>query len=387
MPDSRPPAPRRHGELRLEPASGAGRRVRAPRRGSGARARGLGVLRRTAGAAARLAAASGILDLLERAGGDDPNLLRVLTYHRIAEPGDPSLYPGVWSATPRAFEGQLRELSARFRVISLPQALAALRGQAPLPPRALLVTFDDAYRDFAELAWPVLRSLGLPAVLFVPTAFPDRPERAFWWDRLHRAFASARREAPLASTAGPLVLRTPAERQRSFRRVRDLVKALPHRAAMELVEEVCGALEESPAQGLVLGWGALRALAREGVAVCAHTRSHPLLDRIDAAEVRAEVAGSLADLCRELGDAPPVLAYPDGRYGEAALRAAREAGIEVAFTTRRGVNDLRRADPLRLRRVPVTPRTSDSLLRAQLSRVAALAGPPRPAGAARRVWT
>jgi peptidoglycan/xylan/chitin deacetylase (PgdA/CDA1 family) len=269
------------------------------------------------------------------------------------------------------------ELSRRFRVISLAEAVAAVRTRSGLPPRALLITFDDAYRDFAEHAWPVLRGLGLPAVVFVPTAFPGEPGRAFWWDRLHRALLSTRREAPLASPAGELRLGSRAERERSFAHVRDRVKALPHRAAMELVEEVCGALEPSPAAGSVLGWDALRALAREGVTLCAHTRTHPLLDRIDAAQTRAEVAGALADLRREIGEALPVLAYPDGRYGPETLAAVRDAGIEVAFTTHRGINDLRTLDALQLRRVPVAPRSTDALLRVQLLGLAALAGPPR----------
>jgi peptidoglycan/xylan/chitin deacetylase (PgdA/CDA1 family) len=334
-------------------------------------------LRQIAAAAARVAAASRLLDLLERAGGEDPRILRVLTYHRIVEAGDATAYPGVVSTTPEGFERQLHELVSRFRVISLAEAVAALRGHSVLPPRALLLTFDDAYRDFAEHAWPRLRSQGLPVVLFVPTGFPDRPDRTFWWDRLHRAFASARREDPLRSAAGTLPLATPAARQRSFRRVLDRVKDLPHREAMELVARVCGALEPSPAEGSVLGWDGLRTLAREGVTLCAHTRHHPLLDRIRPDEVRAEVAGSLADLRREIGAAPPVLAYPGGRYARATLRVVREAGIEVAFTTHRGVNDLRSVDPLQLRRVPVTLRATDALLRTQLLRVAALAGPPR----------
>ena len=136
---------------------------------------------------------------------------------------------------------------------------------------------------------------------------------------------------------------------------------------------MCGALEPSTSHGEVLGWDALRALARDGVALAAHTRSHALLDQIRGDEIRSEIAGSLADLRREIGAAPPVLAYPDGRYGREALRVAREVGVEVAFTTRRGVNDLRHTDPLQLRRVPVTLRTSESLLRAQLLGVTAAA--------------
>lgn len=333
-------------------------------------------LRRLVAAAAEAAAGSRVLDLLERSGGSDARVLRVLTYHRVIEPGDAPLYPGVLSATPSGFAAQMRAIAARFQVVPLAEVVTALRERSPLPPRALLISFDDAYRDFAEHAWPVLRSLGLPAVVFVPTGFPDRPERAFWWDRLYRAVISARRDEPLPSAAGRLHLHTPAERERSFRRVRDRVKALPHREAMELVARVCGTLEPSPLEGEVLGWDQLRTLAREGVSLCAHTRTHPLLDQIRGDEIRAEIAGSLADLRREIGAAPPVLAYPDGRYGREALRIARELGIEVAFTTRRGVNDLRNTDPLQLRRVPVTLRASDAVLRAQLLALTAMSTPP-----------
>jgi len=338
------------------------------------------VLRQAAAAMAQLAASSRLLDLLERSSGDDRQLLRVVTYHRILEPGDATAYPGVISTTPAGFGRQLRSLVSRFRVISLEEAVSALQGRSSLPPRALLLTFDDAYRDFAAHAWPVLRSHGLPAVLFVPTAFPGQPERTFWWDRLYRAFACARREEALPSAAGMLRLRTPAERLRSFRRVRDRVKALPHREAMELVARVCRALEPSPGEGAVLGWDELRALASEGVALCAHTRTHPLLDRVGPDEVRTEVAGSLADLRREVGAVQPVLAYPGGHYDRTALRIVRELGIEVAFTTHRGLNDLRSVDPLQLRRVPVGMRTTDALLRAQLLGVAVPAGPPGQAG-------
>lgn len=342
------------------------------------------ILRRAAAAAVQLAASSRLLDLLERSGGDDRRILRVVTYHRILEPGDAMAYPGVVSTTPDGFARQVRSLVSRFRVISLEEAVSALQGRSSLPPRALLFSFDDAYRDFAAHAWPVLRSHGVPAVLFVPTAFPGQPDRAFWWDRLYRAFARARGEQVLPSAAGRLRLRTPAERERSFRRVRDRVKQLPHREAMELVGRVCRALDPSPEEGAVLGWNELRALASEGVALCAHTRTHPLLDRIGPDEVRAEVEGSLADLRREIGTVQPALAYPGGHYDRTALRVVRELGIEAAFTTHRGLNDLRSADPLQLRRVPVGRKTSEAVLRAQLLGIAALAGPPRLEGPQRR---
>jgi peptidoglycan/xylan/chitin deacetylase (PgdA/CDA1 family) len=65
----------------------------------------------------------------------------------------------------------------------------------------------------------------------------------------------------------------------------------------------------------ILSWDMLRWLAREGVTLGAHTRSHPLLNRISLGEVRAEAAGSWRDLEREIGTALPILAHLEAETG------------------------------------------------------------------------
>ena len=130
----------------------------------------------------------------------------------------------------------------------------------------------------------------------------------------------------------------------------------------------------------VLGWDALRRLAAEGVALAPHTRTHPKLDRLADAELAGEVAGSLEDLRREIGDAVvPAFAYPAGGVSAAAAGAVAAAGYRMAFTTRRGANDLRTADPLRLSRINVGRRTKVLALRAQLALPARKAQAAAPA--------
>src|SRR5204862_6462518 len=65
----------------------------------------------------------------------------------------------------------LRELG--YTVVSLEQVLDHYVGGAALPPRAILVTFDDGYRDNLENAVPILRRHGYPAVIFVPIGYLD----------------------------------------------------------------------------------------------------------------------------------------------------------------------------------------------------------------------
>jgi peptidoglycan/xylan/chitin deacetylase (PgdA/CDA1 family) len=309
--------------------------------------------RRVQAAVARSRAFGRFVDVLERLVPPQPGRLTALTYHRVDEEGaSPQLYPGLLSATPDEFEAQMRHVKARCRPISLEELLAVRRQRAELPPRAVLVTFDDAYRDFAEHAWPTLRDLGLPVAVFVPTAFPDSEDRAFWWDRVWAA----------------LGVETPdhAARLARFRALRSEFARLTDDEVQAEVDRLTARLDGPGPPPCVLGWEALRSLAREGVQLAPHTRTHPRLDRGGRKEVRAELAGAREDLEREIGSAPPALSYPGGGHDPRIVEVAADLGFELGFTTARGGNDVRRADWLRLRRINVGRRLGHEAFRAQL---------------------
>jgi peptidoglycan/xylan/chitin deacetylase (PgdA/CDA1 family) len=327
-------------------------------------------------AVTRSAAFEGAVALAERLDGRTPGLLRVLTYHRVDRPeARPDLNPALISATPEAFASQMSWLARHYRVVALDEVVEAGRSGTPLPPRAVLVTFDDASVDFETEAWPVLSRLGLPATLFVPTAYPDHPERSFWWDRLYRCLGERGAPGEIATPIGRLVLGSAAAHARAYRALSQEVKRLPQDAAMALVEQVCRAcVGQADAQApgpAVLGWDALRRLAREGVSLAPHTRTHPLLHRIPADEAEREIAGSRADLVREIGAAPPVFAYPDGGYDVSTLDTLSRLGFELAFTTRRGINRRARmrgegTQRLELHRINVGRRVTPAVFRARL---------------------
>ena len=323
-------------------------------------------LRKLASTAARGADRTGFMRVLERTLGGRADRLAVLTYHRIAEPGlRPRFAPGTLSATPAEFSEQLEFLARHCRVLALEELLSLLRRDRTLPPRAVLLTFDDAYVDFEEHAWPALKRLGLPVTLFVPTGYPDHPERSFWWDRLFQAIVGSAATG-IRTPFGDLEWASFRDRVRCFRTLRESVKDLPHGAAMDLVGRICGELGDGESTPAILGWDALRTLAREGVSMGSHTRTHPMMDRIPLEDAREEIEGSIEDLNRELGSAAPAFAYPAGRLDDRVARILEESGVQLAFTTQPGVNEVRRSDRLRLRRVHVGARTGLAGLRAQL---------------------
>lgn len=295
-------------------------------------------------------------------------VLRVLTYHRVLDGSAAAgCNPSLVSATPAGFKEQVRHLARRYRVVSGEEVVSAYRDGGRLPNRAVLITFDDGYRDVGEVAWPILRRFGLPATVFVPTAFVDSSRR-FWWDRLYHAIQGTRAVSVDSTFRGPLPLHDMASRASTLRVLQAHVKSLPHVEAVELVDCIVKALgstgEPPPA---VLGWDDLRELSRDGMTLGAHTRTHPVLTRVPVEEARLEIRGCREDILRETGSLPSIFAYPFGAHDADVMAAARSEGVAVAVTCLDGHNEVGRDDPVRLCRTNITPRTTLPVFRFRLS--------------------
>ena len=118
--------------------------------------------------------ASFVVDVLERLVPGRRDILAVLTFHRVA-PLDAGAAPGLLSATPDGFADLLDALAKRHAIIGIEEVLRRAAGGPSLPPRSLLLTVDDAYRDFADHAWPRLRRARPAGRALRPDRLPRRP--------------------------------------------------------------------------------------------------------------------------------------------------------------------------------------------------------------------
>ncbi|GAA2344939.1 hypothetical protein GCM10010170_030810 [Dactylosporangium salmoneum] len=112
----------------------------------------------------------------------------VLGYHSISdERRDGTLR---WSVSPGDFDEQMALIRGRGSTpLTVSRYAAVLRGVAPLPPRPVLITFDDGFPDLAETALPVLRRYDLTATAYVITSRlgvtrPAGSDPALDWDGL-----------------------------------------------------------------------------------------------------------------------------------------------------------------------------------------------------------
>jgi peptidoglycan/xylan/chitin deacetylase (PgdA/CDA1 family) len=176
-----------------------------------------------------------------------------------------------------AFERQMAWLARlRFNVLRLEDAVRSLLAGEQLPPRAVVLTFDDGTRDLLTLGLPVLQRHGFPATAFVVTRAMG--ERIGWTER--------------PGIAGRQILTW---------------------------EE---ALQLEPL-----------------VTLEPHTRTHPSLPTLDDEQLHAEIAGSRTDLTERTGRSHAYFAYPYGHHDARVAAAAAEAGYTASVSVRWGLSD------------------------------------------------
>jgi peptidoglycan/xylan/chitin deacetylase (PgdA/CDA1 family) len=97
-------------------------------------------------------------------------------YHRVVEPPRGAAAP-TWNVAPSQFRKQLAGLLRRgYTPWPLRRVIETKAQGQTIPNRVFVVTFDDGQASVYHYAWPILRELGIPATLFLSTAYLDSPD-------------------------------------------------------------------------------------------------------------------------------------------------------------------------------------------------------------------
>lgn len=250
--------------------------------------------------------------------------LTVLAYHGVDDPA--------------SFRRQLDHLVAVARPVSLEEVVDALARRRPLPPRAVLVTFDDGHRSLLDAGLPLLRERGIPAVAFVVAGLLDT-RTPFWWTEVEQLLARGGR----AGTDDGL---TPAALVKRL-------KAAPDAERLAAIAELRRTASAPAPPAPQLRREELPLLEAAGIAVENHTWSHPCLPRCDDRKAAAEADDAHRALRQALGRPPRAFAYPNGDWDQRTERALAAAGYAAAFLFDHRVNPAVPRHPLRLSRVRV----------------------------------
>jgi peptidoglycan/xylan/chitin deacetylase (PgdA/CDA1 family) len=262
--------------------------------------------------------------------------LSILIFHRV-QPQPDALFPFEMHA--RAFLERMVWIRRWFNVLPLGEAVSRLSA-GTLPARALAITFDDGYADNFTVALPILRQLELPATFFIASGFTDGGR--MWNDTVIEAVRGASGQELDLSALG-LGVHSMASAQSRARALAEILPRLKYLAPELRLEQVAAIASLANARmpvDMMMTSAQLRGLAAAGMAIGAHTLTHPILTRLDEAAARREIADGRDVLESTIGQPVKLFAYPNGKpnadYAAAHVRIVRELGFSAAVSTAAG---------------------------------------------------
>ncbi|WP_239015430.1 polysaccharide deacetylase family protein [Archangium violaceum] len=285
----------------------------------------------------------------------------IVSYHRVVGDFTGELQrsiPGLLISQ-ETFRGHLEGLSAAgYEFASLGDALDVMAGRRTARRDLCVVTFDDGYRDVYRYGYPVLKEMGVPAIIYLPAALIGTNER-FHHDRLFHLLrlAQARGYQPLFDVmpkpATELLDTVLSGRKRLSAALDDFIGQYSSSTLAETIQ----VLEEKlgpgpdllPEQGDLMDWDEVRRMVKDGFEFGAHTLGHVVLTHEPIEVVEREVCESKALIEREAGITVRDFAYCNGWYSDDLIRILVRNGFRSAVTTEDMPNRIG-GDPFTLKR-------------------------------------
>lgn len=234
---------------------------------------------------------------------------RILMFH-----GTPRRHAG-------AFEREMRFLRRQFEVVPLGSLVGSLPSSAESLKRKVALTFDDGLRNNVQVAYPILKKLGLPATFFV---CPELIERKRWlWNHEARqrllAMAPALRHRLAHSVNAP----RDVEGFIGFMKERGVKQREDIEARIRAASSCFRPSEAEREEFDLADWDELRALDPQIITIGSHTLTHPILPSLSGADAEAEVGGSRRVLEEKMQRTVDLFAYPNGDQNPAVHECVR----------------------------------------------------------------
>lgn len=237
-------------------------------------------------------------------------IIPIFMYHHVNPNRDDMV-----TVSPDTFEAHLQHIRhAGYKTLSLDDVVSFLSEGGQAPEKSLVLTFDDGYLDNYIYAFPLLKRYGLKATIFAVTGWLDAAtEKGVDRDALLEEYK-----------------RKPATH-----------------------DEAKKAIERGDVHRIIMDWTMAREMQEAGVCeFYSHTLTHRNCDALGEDELKAELKGSRDAVERNLNRPCPYLCWPRGRFSQAAVATAKEAGYTGLLTTQLGVVK-KGEDPFTLKRIPI----------------------------------
>jgi len=303
--------------------------------------------------------------------------LTILAYHRIYDMGDEASFPfdpELISATPEQFKTQIEYVKRYFNVVSFNDVINHIDGKNPLPKRPIIITFDDGHYDNFSNAFPILKSLDVPATIFLSTGYIGTSD-IFWFDWV--AYIIYRTKKISFSLGDNLVFNIEdsiESRREISEQVLEYLKSVPNASRLQIIDDMTKELEVTLIDSDIplsscLSWEQVIEMNSNGIEFGSHTISHPILSRLESSELKDEIYNSKDDIEKHLNININTIAYPVGgntEYNKNVIDVCKSAGYRLGVSYVSGIEDMSLTNLFEIKRLHVERYTNLHRFKAML---------------------
>jgi len=293
----------------------------------------------------------------------------IICFHRVLPDNDyrKDKSPNAGLAISKTmFREHLIYLKNNSKLISIDMLEEHLR--AKTRQMAVVISFDDGWKDNIDHAWPILLELNVPAIIYITTQFIEEPS-CMWTFKLWKIIERRERITLYLRTRNYVWdIQTEHNKLLCFDGIRNLVLNCSNVEKQSLLESIGVFDDPGDCENQFLNWKDIEYLnGCELMTIGAHTHTHPNLRILTDSDVVHEMLKSKRILENKLDHPIKHFAYPYGTKKEAWTREyqlAKEVGFTTAVTTNR--NKLVYSELHSLPRHRLTEETTKSAIQAKL---------------------
>jgi len=239
----------------------------------------------------------------------------ILIYHRIGPMTEK------WIINPlhqKIFEAQMKYLTENYKLISL-NKLSEMINNGEIPKKAVIITFDDGYKDNYEFAFPILKKYDIPATIFLSTG-PIEQKKLFWWDEVNYALIHTDMESIVLKGIGTYKLINEEDKIKAGLNIVEKLKKMENREKESTIETLINLTHVNIPENLgkkhLLSWNEIEKMDKNGIDFGAHTVNHPILTNIPLEEAKWEINTSKNLIEERLSRKISSFSYPNGKIGD-----------------------------------------------------------------------
>lgn len=278
-----------------------------------------------------LAKAAGVFNL---AKFSVRNMPVILMYHRFSK----TRFERVMDIN--YFEQQIGTLKRKFNIASMSELIDCKKKGNQLPANSVIITIDDGYSDFYDIAFPVLKKYQVPAILYATHNFVDGTSW-MWPDKIEYIVHTTSKSLYSLNENGiniQAIFNSDSDRSQAWNDIADYCLTLSEQQKNEYINQLSQELdvnipETAPDQYRAVSWDNIKEMSVHGIEIGGHTMTHPKLTQAAETDLDVEIAKSRELLQSATQQEINSFAYPNGTrqdFDDNIKQKVREAGYANA---------------------------------------------------------